>query len=131
MSIKKTNRKAMNRMLEKFIELLNNIGMIHEREAETVAEYLIDKNGIILPCKLGDTIYDISEFLDDTINNPDIYRYRVDYIRIFKKYPDNDELWFEIDGIDAKFDDFGKTLFLSEKEAEQALKRSITSKNKS
>lgn len=110
-------------MRNRLIELLNNIGMIHEREAETVAEYLLENGVIILPSKVGDTLFDISEFFDDTTNSPDIYRHKVEYINIYKKYPNKDELWFEIDGIDAKFDDFGKTLFFSEKEAEKALKR--------
>lgn len=34
-------------MRDRLIELLNNIGMIHEREAETVAEYLLD-HGVIV-----------------------------------------------------------------------------------
>lgn len=90
------------------------------------AGYLLENGVIVLPCKLGNTLFDISEFFDDTTNSPEIYRYKVEYINIYKKYPDKDELCFEIDGIDAKFDDFGKTLFFSEKEAEKALKRGMT-----
>lgn len=39
-------------MREKLIEFLNNIGMIHEREAETVADYLITNDVIkVIRCK--------------------------------------------------------------------------------
>lgn len=95
--------------------------------AESVAEYLISKGVIVLPCKVGDTVYHYSRdlggifpyfadnlhigFMDKTRN----------YLIYEANYHDEetDEL---IDEIDIEIEDFGKTVFLTREEAEKHLK---------
>lgn len=111
-------------MRDRLIELLNqNCGYVEEQKAEKLADYLIANGVIIMPCKIGHTLYDISEFFDGT-PYPEKYRLKAEYITFYDKYPDRKEKepWITIDGFDYKFSDFSKTVFLTREEAEQALK---------
>ncbi len=70
---------------------------------------------IVPPCKVGDTVYDISEFYDGTIC-PEMYEYKVNHIDLL-----NDGK-FEIEFIPYPDEAWGKTLFLTKEEAEAKLK---------
>lgn len=123
----------MNDMRDRLIELIDGFGDdiafcdICDRpeedceacKNEQLAEYLIENGAIIPPCKVGDTLYDISEFVNGC-SYPEIYEYTCEYITIFK---DKDgETVFEIDAINFHFNDFGKTVFLTREDAEKALR---------
>jgi hypothetical protein len=81
---------------------------------------------VVLPCKVGDTIYVIDWYLDCDIDAFDVcddYRKNDEiacgYCRhnVVKKFVS--ERKYE----NQKIDDFGKTIFLTREEAEEALKR--------
>ena len=110
-------------MRDRLIELIKNAPRNTRAFYDQFADYLLENGVIVLPCKVSDTLYDIGEFFDGT-PCPEKYRLRADYITLYDKYPDRKEKepWFTIDGMDYKFSDFGKTVFLTRKEAEQALK---------
>lgn len=74
---------------------------------------------IELPCKIGDTIYDISEFLLSQYYSPEIYVEQATWISISK---DDSGYVFDINGNDYHYEDFGKTVFLTREEAESKLK---------
>lgn len=115
-------------MRDRLIELLRqaefaylDFSKLHPYEkslTDFTADYLLENGVIVPPCKVGDVVYDISEFFDGT-NYPEIYEYDVLCIHIEEekgkqifyiadlKYPDN--AW-------------GKTLFFDKQKAEQALK---------
>lgn len=81
-----------------------------------MADYLISKGVIVLPFKLGEDIYDISEYVENR-EHPEIYSDRADYVCVYKK---GDGYGIELpEGIDLTLDDFGKTIFTDEKEAER------------
>lgn len=73
---------------------------------------------VILPCRVGDTVYDISEFVDGC-PYPEMYEFTADYVGIGKS--EDGRTVITIDSMDYYMDDFGKTVFLSRPEAEAAL----------
>ena len=83
-------------------------------------KHFADKSLYIkLPCKVGDTMFDISEFVYD-YKMPEMHEDKVEYIelQIDRK---SGELIFYINGIYWRYFAFGKTVFLSREEAEAAL----------
>ena len=120
-----------NDMRDRLIELIKECDkresdiMFKEKRAMSFDEWcglyadcLIENGAILPPCKVGDTLYDISEFVNGC-SYPEIYEYTCEYITIFK---DKDgETVFEIDAINFRFNDFGKTVFLTREDAEKAL----------
>ena len=78
--------------------------------AEVVADYLLDNGVIVLPCKVGDTVY---------------YRYyggnRVYEGKVTSFIYNSESGWFGI-YYDGGYGTYGKYVFLTREEAEQALK---------
>ncbi len=78
------------------------------------------RSGLLLrlPCKVGDMVYvlmhrnTVTEIMTGTVTNVRRYEDGTWYVELY-------DLW-----LDVKFEDFGKTAFLSREEAEQALKES-------
>ena len=73
---------------------------------------------LVLPCKIGDTVYDISEFVEG-IPYPEMYEFHTDYIGIRKS--DDGKTVISLDFMDYYMDDFGRIVFTSREEAEKAL----------
>ena len=114
--------KKCAEQVEKLIELLKdekcpyNSGLFTD---DDVADYLLANGVIVLPCKVGDTVY--------LINDGKIYEatvYRIEYI-------DHDQFGIATTvsartqpsySFGIRFDDFGKTVFFTREEAEAALK---------
>ena len=100
------------------MSVLNSIGGGYDHLRE-LAE--ADKDGrlVVLPCKVGDTVWMYGEDFGTVLP------YTIDLISFVGKgcgysanYNHNGEL---IDGIDFEDDDIGKTVFLAREEAEKAL----------
>ena len=87
---------------------------------ELIADHLLANGVIVLPCKLGDTIYDISEFVN-CVPCPEMYEDKVGFITIMNR--NNGEMYFDIECVECDYDDFGKTIFFTKEEAEQALSK--------
>lgn len=118
-------------MRDRLIELINRAKQLYKEdmafdtidgakmptETDYIADYLLANDVVCPPCKVGDKIYDISEFLDGT-NSPEMYEFKAENITITKL---NGEIIFEIDSLFMRHSDFGKALFLSKEEAEKAL----------
>lgn len=79
----------------------------------------LEEQGLLLrlPCKLGGTLYDIQEFVDE-YDHPDMYE--VDASRI-EVSMDAKGICYCIDGYDYRDKHFGTVLFASIEEAEKAL----------
>lgn len=103
--------------------------------AEYFADYLLANNVVVLPCKVGDTVFsfngDFGVVLPYLVGNLNI-----GYMGKSGEYwnyeanchdPETDEL---LDGIDFEIDDIGKTVFLSRAEAEKALKETVKNNGK-
>lgn len=86
---------------------------------EKIAERLIDEGIICPPCKVGDTVYVVSQTKDRRIL-PFVNEYEVTSIKVGKR---KCTIYHEMDGYIKIFkqDDFGKTVFLAREEAEAAL----------
>lgn len=80
-----------------------------------IVNHLLANGVIILPCKVGDTVYDISEFIEGTAH-PEIYELKDQEIAFMANG------WFSYDSTFIQHEDFGNTLFLTREEAEAALK---------
>lgn len=86
-----------------------------------LAEYEdLEEQGLLvrLPCKVGDTVYDISEFVEG-IPYPEMYEYYADYFGIGKS--DDGRTVISIDCVDYYPEDFGRIVFTSREAAEKAL----------
>lgn len=73
---------------------------------------------VVLPCKVGDTIYDIYEAMGNGIGGPIARRFNECKIHIDLR----GKSYLCADGYILAFDEFGETLFLTREEAEAALK---------
>lgn len=102
-------------MREKLIELLEkyNSGL----QGDKIADYLLNNGVVVLPCKIGSTVYLIRH------DAKQIYECEVVRISIYGR--ENEIRCFtQGDGryLSRQFADIGKTAFLTREEAERALK---------
>lgn len=74
-------------------------------------------DAVVLPCKLGDTLYDIYEAVNN--GGDEIKEYKVSSIQI--NITKNGRAFLVVANTQFPLDDFGKTVFLTRKEAEAAL----------
>lgn len=121
----------MNKQRERLVELLwcanmdfnqyeddmNEKGFPKEDWDEYVADYLLEDGVIVPPCKVGDKVYAISSVFDEsTLESKKVVKTRViDFIS-------SPSFLIESRGLIMAERDFGKTVFLTREEAEQALK---------
>lgn len=109
-------------MRERLIELINK-SFAEESEkrlvitAQYTADYLLDNGVIVLPCKVGDMVYDLTF--------GEVNTYIVEKMN-FTYTPDGLECEEVIAmgkyGLHFNFDNIGKTVFLTKEEALEALK---------
>lgn len=115
---------GVNPMRDRLVELLRV--PIYPKEgadpAEVVADYLLDNGVIVPPCMVGDTVYYLDgEYYDDDI---DVCEHKI----VGMTLSDEHKLYFFVDNhLGESFgpfdeNDLGKIVFLTRKEAEQALK---------
>ena len=74
-------------------------------------------DAVILPCKIGDTLYDIYEAVNN--GGDSIQEYRVKELRF--QIDKRGRVSMTVDGVLIMLDDFNKTVFLTREEAETAL----------
>ena len=90
------------------------------REAETIADYLLENGVIVPPVQVGATVY-CTDSYRHLIKPLEIIGFEVDYTKRICKYycsgGDYTPAWF-------KPAEMGKTVFLTREEAENALKES-------
>ena len=84
-----------------------------------LADYLLEHGVIVLPCKVGDRVYEITG--RKTVS---VYKVRAIRVELFGLFIEWDIVegfvWQSLSGINA--DEIGKTVFLTREEAERALK---------
>ena len=104
-----------------FADIDTLIDMPHGEEY--LADYLLANGVIVPPCKVGGTLYVISQMKDKRIL-PFVNEYEATYIQVGKR---KCKVYHEQDGFIKIFlqDDFGKTVFLTREEAERALKEEV------
>ena len=108
-------------MRERLIELIAESALKGDYTyIPDVADYLLANGVIVLPCKVGDTVY----MIDDYDCEPYVLAVKIDHIKI-----DKISVWVGLRyplGIKhtplVPVDDIGKTIFLTREEAEKALK---------
>ena len=87
---------------------------------EQISDYLLENGVIVPPCKVGDTVY----LLIDWGYEKEIEEKEVGAISIQGTNDFSKELWEDFRGGQlGTFADFGKTVFLTREEAEQALRK--------
>ena len=86
---------------------------------EYLADYLLEHGVIVLPCKVGDRVYEITG--RKTVSVYKVRAIRVELFGLFIEWDIVEGLvWQSLSGINA--DEIGKTVFLTREEAERALK---------
>ena len=106
-------------MRDRLIELISQVQYMGGLECK-LADYLL-KNGVIVPpCKVGDTLYDVTEFVEGR-DCPDIYELQDNVIYVEKTK--GGDILFSYDGVYIDHDAISKTIFLTQEEAEKALER--------
>lgn len=87
--------------------------------SEYLADYLLEHGVVMLPCKVGDRLYEVTG--RKTVS---VYKVRAIRVELFGLFIEWDIVegfvWQSLSGINA--DDIGKTVFLTREEAERALK---------
>lgn len=93
---------------------------------ETTAEFLIDMGVIVAPCKIGETLYCIDEFLAG-VPSPELYSDRIESIG-FEISPEG-ELFFIINHHTEVYpNEFGVAVFTNPEEAMTALQDAMKKK---
>ena len=115
-------------MRERLIEILkgqlphfvNEVAFWADEHIGELADHILADGWIRPPCKVGDTLYVISQMKDKRIL-PFVNEYEATYIQVGKR---KCKVYHEQDGFIKIFlqDDFGKTVFLTREDAERALK---------
>lgn len=114
-------------MRDRLIKLINNYPCMSTAEdcfiesiSSDFADYLLANGVVVPPCKVGDMVYFVIED-DVTEEGKYISKQQINDVST-KGIFVSDSLTEENCGIFIPFSDFGKTAFLSEEEAERALK---------
>ena len=107
-------------MRDRLIELLQKEFYGEYDFAAHIADHLIANGVIVLPCKVGEVLYDATEFLDGT-RYPEMYLMIDDKIIVEKK--EGREYVFTYDGAYLSHEEIGKTVFLTKEDAEAALQK--------
>ena len=115
-----TNDKQRERLVELIQASVNGCA---RNWAETIADYLLANGVVVPPCKVGDTVWYINKYYHISLFKDSVYKAKV--VRIVTTalgtslvIQIKSEGCCEIPGIT----DWGKTVFLTREEAEQALK---------
>lgn len=84
-----------------------------------LADYLLEHGVILMPCKVGDRLYEVTG--RKTVS---VYKVRAIRVELFSLFIEWDIVegivWKSLSGINS--DEIGKTVFLTREEAERALK---------
>jgi hypothetical protein len=78
---------------------------------EDITDYLLAEGVIVLPCKVGQTVWFISEFYTQPFQTV------ITSIEVYEE----ETVICTLSGTEWHYEDFGKTVFLTKEEAEQAL----------
>lgn len=99
----------------KTVEIKKNLDiyMSVEHQLSIMTDYLLENGVMVLPCKVGDTVYYPYKYHNKVL------KYKVEQIIINDKgkWLDVGVMWFS-------FEDIGTAVFLTREEAEKALERS-------
>ena len=85
---------------------------------ESIADYLLANGVIVLPFKIGQSVYDISEFMNGSYA-PEMYEMKGNELNI--ELNKAGEYIFTYDGMYIYPEDMGRSVFLTKEEAEKAL----------
>ena len=112
---------------ERLVELLDEFIDDDWYSNKEIAEYLLANGVIVPPVNVGDTVYafcyDFGVILPYFVENLSIgFMDKNQYYWTYEANSHTDEMDELLDEIDFDLDDFGKTVFLTKEEAEQALK---------
>lgn len=104
---------------EKLIELIQKM---YDRSLGTyggMADFLLANGVVVLPCRIGDTVYDIYEAFHNGEGDVRALKVTDTHIHLDRR----NKAWIIICGYYFAIDDFGKTVFLTREEAEKALEK--------
>ena len=88
-----------------------------------IVDHLLANGVVVLPCKIGETLYDAREFFYK-IDAPYLYEMKSDDICV-EKDSKSGEYRFIYDDAYVGYDEIGKTVFLTREEAEAKLKEGV------
>lgn len=104
-----------NEMRDRLMELVSDAEIEWQRSikgfAEVCADYLIENGVVVLPIKVGDTIYYPYEYGNKVLEKT-----------VKKIVIENDDKWLDVGVSYLPFENIGKTVFLTKEQAEQKLK---------
>lgn len=115
-------------MRDRLIELLKECVLLdvppeYQTNINYIADHLLTNGVVVLPCKIGETLYDAREFFYKA-DAPDLYEMKSDDICV-EKDSKSGKYRFIYDDAYVSYDEIGKTVFLTKEEAEQALKGDV------
>ena len=105
---------------DRLIELIQNaVNGCARHWAEIIADHLLANGVIVLPFKIGQSVYDISEFMNGSYA-PEMYEMKGNELNI--ELNKAGEYIFTYDGMYIYPEDMGRSIFLTKEEAEEKLK---------
>ena len=117
-----------NEMRDRLIELLFELHTQKIPSMGEIADHLIENGVILLPCRVGDTVYFIYETYDEEGLNRCILDCKVEQVGV-----DGKSSWFQLKlPLGVKLSGYfrnntlGKNIFLTREEAEEKLKENET-----
>lgn len=107
-------------MRDRLIELLQQAhdGCV-KISSQRLADYLLENGVIVLPCEIGQRLYDVTEFFNGCLY-PEMYELKENGMYLEKT--DKGNIVFTYDGMYINNEDIGKTFFLTKEQAEAKLK---------
>ena len=106
-------------MQERLIDLIENEGTVYEvNDIKHLANYLLENGVIVPPCKVGQTVYKISYRKGSNVKY-------VEETTLCRIAIDNEGIWLFCSCNPIVKCKFGKLVFLTKEEAEQALKEGV------
>ena len=115
---REAERKRLVELIENFFE--EEIGASFVKGfLDKFADHLLDNGVIVPPFKIGETLYDVSEYVYG-IPCPEIYEMENDRMTIEKL--ENGDFIFIYEDAEIRHEDMGVTIYSSREQAEQALK---------
>lgn len=111
--------KQAEQAREDLAEMIRQIGATGLDRLRELAQADREGRCVVLPCKVGDTLYDIYEAMGN--GTGEIRELKVNDIRIHLDKRSKE--WLIAGGYYFSLSDFGKTVFLTRAEAEAALRR--------
>ena len=109
-------KRSILALIREAEEIVHQCGKTLDEMDDYLAEFLTANGVIVLPCKIGEKLYDCGEFFCEDCSCPEIYELEDDEMTIHKR-PHDYGYRFTYDGMYIGHEDIGNHIFRTREEA--------------